>query len=169
MGKKKEIISDMHLYKNKIESLIKVIIWIISWIGGILVLLKADNKEVLGSAYFIYMLSLLMEFVPKINSKVQFYSRLLHTVLCFMMTCVFLLSACIVYGVKLHNYWYVVMFILTISIIIYMIGDSFILWLEPKPSYIENNDDLERTESAQEKKFNDRLLKGNLGNITKDS
>ena len=77
MEKLKKTVSEIHLYENKIESLIKVVIWIISWIGGILVLLGDENKEVLGSAYFIYMLSLLMEFVPKYmirhNFGVNFY------------------------------------------------------------------------------------------------
>ena len=92
MEKLKKTVSEIHLYENKIESLIKVVIWIISWIGGILVLLGDENKEVLGSAYFIYMLSLLMEFVPKIYDKTQFWSKFLHTLLCFIMSIVCLLS-----------------------------------------------------------------------------
>ena len=67
--KNKKIINEIHLYNNKIEMLIKLIILIISWMGGVLVL--KDSKEGLGSAYFIFTLSLLMEVIPQINKKMN--------------------------------------------------------------------------------------------------
>lgn len=72
MRKVEKVIKEIHLYKNKVEALIKVLIWIVSWIGGILVLLGTENKDVLGSAYLIYTLSLLMEFAPRIYEKKSF-------------------------------------------------------------------------------------------------
>lgn len=167
MGKLKKTIKEIHLYENKIESLIKVVIWIISWIGGILVLLGTENKEILGSAYFIYMLSLLMEFVPKIDGKTQFWSKLLHTLLCFMMSIVCLLSVGILFGVALPDLGYTVMSVLTIIVIVYMVVDSFVLWLEPENSLVEVNNNSDRELGSQELKFSERLLEGNLGNIDK--
>lgn len=168
MEKLKKTVSEIHLYKNKIESLIKVVIWIISWIGGILVLLGDENKEVLGSAYFIYMLSLLMEFVPKIYDKTQFWSKLLHTLLCFIMSIVCLLSVSILFGASLPDFGYTLMFVLTIIVIAYMSIDSFILWVEPANNLasIENSNS-DTNLKNEELKFSERLLKGNLGNIDK--
>lgn len=168
MEKLKKIVSEIHLYENKIESLIKVVIWIISWIGGILVLLGGENKEVLGSAYFIYMLSLLMEFVPKIYDKTQFWSKFLHTLLCFIMSIVCLLSVSILFGVSLPDFGYTLMSVLTIIVIAYMSIDSFILWLEPANNLanIENSNSDNNLEN-EELEFSERLLKGNLGNIDK--
>lgn len=168
MERFRKTISEIHLYENKIESLIKVVIWIISWIGGILVLLGAENKEVLGSAYFIYMLSLLMEFVPKIYGKTQFWSKLLHTLLCFIMSIVCLLSVGILFGVALPDFGYTVMAILTIIVIAYMVIDSFVLWLEPENSLVDmTNNNSDRELDSQELKFSERLLEGNLGCIDK--
>lgn len=166
MGKIKKIISEMHLYKNKIEALIKVVIWIISWIGGILVLLKTENKAVLGSAYFIYMLSLLMEFVPKIYGKTEFWSKFVHTILCFAMSIVCLLSVGILFGVSLPVIGFKVMSALTIIVIAYMVIDTFVLWLEPENNFANNkkdNDDLDL--NVQEQIFYQNLSEGNLGNI----
>ena len=163
MERFRKTISEIHLYENKIESLIKVVIWIMSWIGGILVLLGAENKEVLGSAYFIYMLSLLMEFVPKIYGKTQFWSKLLHTLLCFVMSIVCLLSVGILFGVALPDFGYTVMSVLTIIVIAYMVIDSFVLWLEPENSLVDvkkNNSD--REPDSQELKFSERLFRRKL-------
>lgn len=168
MGKLKKTIAEIHLYENKIESLIKVVIWIISWIGGILVLLGTEDKEVLGSAYFIYMLSLLMEFVPKIYGKTQFWSKLLHTLLCFMMSVVCLLAVGILFGVSLPDLGYTVMLILTIIVIAYMVIDTFVLWLESENSLVDvENNSSDGNLDSQELKFFERLLEGNLGHIDK--
>lgn len=161
-----QTISEIHLYENKIESLIKIVIWIISWIGGILVLLETEDKKVLGSAYFIYMLSLLMEFVPKIYGKTQFWSKFLHTLLCFMMSVVCLLAVGILCGVQLPDWGYTIMSILTIMVIVYMVVDSFVLWLEPINSLNEEKScGSDCNLDSQESIFIKRLLEGNLGCI----
>lgn len=165
-NKLKKIISEIHLYDNKMEALIKVVIWIISWIGGIFVLLEVENKEVLGSAYFIYMLSLLMEFAPQIQGKTQLGSKLPHTIFCFTMATVCLLSVCILLGASMPDSGYNVMKVLTIIVIVYMVTDTFALWLEPESSSVnvmDNNDDTGM--NNQKSKFQECLLKGNLGNI----
>lgn len=165
MEKIKKIISEIHLYNNKIEALIKVIIWIISWIGGIFVLLDTENKEVLCSAYFIYMLSLLMEFVPKIHRMKEFGSRIIHSIFCFIMAIIFLLAVGVLFGVSLPETGYDIMLNLTTVVIVYMAIDVFVLWLEPenKPLDIKSNDIDSIFESRET--FSERLSNGNLGDI----
>lgn len=168
MGNLKRTITEIHLYKNKLEAFIKVVIWIISWIGGILVLLDTEDKNVLGSAYFIYMLSLLMEFAPKIHGKTQFWSKFSHTLLCFMMSFVCLLAVGILLGVTLPDLGYTVMSILTIIVIVYMVIDSFVLWIEPENTLLDAENNISNRDLDSLKLiFNKRLLEGNLGNIDK--
>lgn len=162
----KSTISEIHLYNNKLEALIKVVIWIIAWIGGIIVILDVENKEVLGSAYFIYMLSLLMEFAPQIQEKKRLGSKLSHTLLCFAMAVVCLLSVSVILGTKLSETGYNIMSILTIVVVVYMVIDVFVLWIEPEnDSAIFCNNCNVAVESEQVSKFIENLFKGNLGNI----
>lgn len=166
MRKLQKIITEIHLYENKIEALIKIVIWIISWIGGILALLGTDEKRVLGSAYFIYMLSLLMEFAPKIYKKTEFWSKFLHTIFCFAMSIVCLLSIGILFGASLPNIFFNIMLGLTIFIIVYMIIDLFILWVgtERNITCVVNNN-ADKDLDKQKIKFEERLSEGYLGNI----
>lgn len=169
MEKTKKIVSEIHLYENKIEALIKVLIWIISCIGGIVVLLGEKNKEVLGSAYFIYTLSLLMEFAPKIYGKTEFWSKFLHTLFCFAMSIVCLLSLGTLLGVSLSDTNYEIMLLLIFFIIAYMVIDLFILWLEPDSSLMNYKDSHICEEmDKQQLMFSQRLTEGNLGNINRE-
>lgn len=161
----KKVVSEIHLYSNKYEMLIKVMIWIISWIGGIVVLLGTKNNDVLASAYFIYSLSLLMEFVPKIEGKTRFWSRFLHTIFCFMMAIICVLSVTILLGATLPQICYSIMFKLTIGIIVYMSLDAFVLWISTDDA--KKNIDFIQNNSTEQQKiiFEENLYQGNLGNI----
>ena len=109
-----------------------------------------------------------MEFVPKIYGKTQFWSKLLHTLLCFMMSVVCLLAVGILFGVSLPDLGYTVMLILTIIVIAYMVIDTFVLWLESENSLVDvENNSSDRNLDSQELKFFERLLEGNLGHIDK--
>lgn len=166
MRNAEKAIAEMHLYKNKIEALIKVLIWIVSWIGGILVLFKTENKTVLGSAYFIYTLSLLMEFVPRIYEKKEFLSRLVHTMLCFVLSVVCAFSISILLGVSLSDIYYMVMFILIVFVIVFMVIDTFVLWIkQDKTDMSVENKEPDKKECDEKRKFEELLLEGNLGNI----
>lgn len=149
--------------------LIKVMIWIISWIGGIVVLVGTRNKDVLASAYFIYSLSLLMEFVPKIDGKTRFLSRLLHTIFCFMIVVICVLSVTILLGATLPEVFYELMFKFTIGIIIYMSLDAFVLWVSEddieKNIHTDFNRSVEQQKEIQKEIFKENLIKGNLGKI----
>lgn len=166
MEKIKKIITEVHLYTNKIEALIKTVIWIISWIGGILVLLDTTDKNVLGSAYFIYTLSLLMEFVPKIYGKTEPWSRFLHTTFCFTIAIVCVLAVAILFGATLSNGFFTLMFVFTCFVIVYMIIDTFVLWMELDQG-VRNVEEKNNSNGLVESKFEEMLIKGNLGNIGK--
>lgn len=165
MEKFKMIITEIHLYTNKIEALIKTVIWIISWIGGIFVLLDATDKNVLGSAYFIYTLSLLMEFVPKIYGKTESWSRFLHTAFCFAISIVCVLAVAILFGATLPNVCFTTMLVLTVCVIAYMVIDTFIIWMELDHSVKGTEENKEVLDTII--KFEEMLVKGNLGNIKK--
>lgn len=164
MDKLGEAISEIHLYENKVESLIKVGIYSISWIGGIL---GIKNSEVLGNAYFIYMLSLLMDFVPKIYMKTRLCSRVLHTVLCLILLLVCLLSMSILLGVVLPDFGYTVMSKLTLAVMIYMWIDLLVLWMEPEKNLGNVENKGKSNSESQEYIFFERLSDGNLGDINK--
>lgn len=166
MEKAKKIINEVHLYTNKIEALIKTVIWIISWIGGILVLLNTTDKHPLGSAYFIYTLSLLMEFVPKIYGKVEPWGRFLHTVFCFTIAIVCILAVAILFGATLPNGFFTLMWGLTCFVIVYMVIDTFLLWMELDPD-VKNMEEENNNEGLIKSKFEEMLIGGNLGNIEK--
>lgn len=166
MEKIKKVIIEVHLYENKIEALIKILIWIISWIGGILTLLGTEEKRVLGSAYFIYTLSLLMEFVQKIDNKTLFLSKLLHTVFCLLMSIVCMLSIGVLFGLSLPDGYFTLMFILTVVVIAYMIVDLFLLWVISEKKIKDNKiNDINMDSNALLERFNDKLSKGDLGDI----
>lgn len=166
MKKAEKVIAEIHLYKNNVEALIKVLIWIMSWIGGIRVLLGTENKGVLGSAYLVYTLSLLMELAPRIHGKTEFWSRFIHTILCFMLSAVCVLSGSILLGVSLSDTYYLVMFHLTRCVIIFMVIDTVILWVEQEKDDISIvNIEIDKNKCDEEQKFQDSLYKGNLGNI----
>lgn len=166
MKKAEKVLAEIHLYKDKVEALIKVLIWIISWIGGILVLLGSENKDVLGSAYLVYTLSLLMEFVPRIHEKTELWSRVIHTILCFKLSAVCALSVSILLGVSLPDAFYSVMFALTVCVIIFMVIDTFILWIKQEKIDISiGNVEIDKKKCNEEQKFQKSLYKGNLGNI----
>jgi len=167
--KLKKIIKEIHLYSNKLEMLIKIGAWGISWIGGILTLQNISQKETLGSAYFVFSLSLLIEFSPKIASKKEFFSKLAHTIFCSVLLIIFFISVSLLLGVKLSGKYYSIMFFLSKSIFIYMIIDFIILWLSSE-DISDTSYDLEKSTKDSisyrvEKEFNDRLTKGNLGDI----
>ena len=166
MEKVKKIIREVHLYTNKMEALIKTVIWIISGIGGILALLDTQDANALGSAYLIYTLSLLMEFAPKIYGKTESWSRLLHTVFCFVIAIVCVLAISILIGVTLPKGCFTVMLVLICLVIGYMLIDTFLLWLELDQG-IKIAERASDNKSLAELKFEKKLIGGNLGSIEK--
>lgn len=159
---------DVHLYKDKIEAFIKTGIWIISFIGGILALSNSQNKEFVGSSFFIYTLSLLMEFVPQIKEKAELSSRILHLIFCALLSTDCFLSIGILFGVFSSDKYSKLMHIFIILAIIYMLIDLAALWIQPeKKAPINKSSSIHIGTYRDEviKKFRKKLLDGNLGSI----
>ena len=159
------VVEEVHLYTNKMEAGIKVLIWIVSWAGGIFALSGIQDKTMLGSAYLFYSLSLLMEFVPRINAKIQFWNKLRHSIFCFLIGVVCVISIMILSGAPLSDYYYQVLSWLARGIIAYMAIDTFILWIKNE-NVVRINEKIEEEVSDAEMKFEKKLLTGNLGNIS---
>lgn len=169
MKRIRKILKEVHLYTNKIEMLIKFIIWGISWIGGILVLQSTQDKKAVGSAYLIFALSLLMEFAAKIKDKKDIFSKIIHTIFCSMMVGILFMAVMILFGMKLEECYYDVMFGLSVAIMIFMSLDFLIFWLGTE--YINEVVDIQQKEIKpvynERELFKSHLYNGNLGNIEK--
>lgn len=165
MKKIRKVISEIHLYSNKIEAFIKILFWIISWFGGICPFLELDDKSVLGGAYFIYSLSLLMEFAPGIIKKGEFLSKLFHTLFCFVIALICLLSVGILLGVALSDGSYFLISILSKIVVGYMVVDIFLLWTVNEERTIDILADKEEQVREIQEVFNEKLVSGSLGNV----
>lgn len=131
MRKKTEkVINEDHLYTDKIEAGTKTLVWVILWAGGILPLLGTQNKTMLAGTYFLFSLSLLTEFVLKIKTKISFWNKIRHSIFCFLIAMICVMSIMILFGIQVSNRYYLLLFWLTLGIIIYMIIDTFLLWIE---------------------------------------
>lgn len=165
----RECMDEIHLYVDKRELLIKDIIWAISWIGGIYAINNTEDKQALSSAYLIFALSLLMEFGQKIITKKHWFSRLVDSIFCLAIISILLMAIVSLFGAPLLcESHYKIMFIISLSIMVFMILDFIITWIEPeinqskpeKHAIIENNDNTIAL-------FNNKLYKGKLGDISK--
>lgn len=79
-----KIAQDFYLYpyRSKEENAIRGAAWMASWLIGI-VAQQSVSPQILGGAYFIFALSLLLEFVPQ--SKHHFIPRLIHGIFCTLL------------------------------------------------------------------------------------
>lgn len=176
----RKIINDLHLYKNKMEMIIKVLAWGISWIGGIVAVLNVQEKNPLNSAYFIFALSLLIEFAPMIKEKQEFISRIAHTLFCgLMLVLLFMATVPLIANKTLESKYYNVMFGITVAILVYMVVDLIVLWVSPENidfvpnASVINTEDLEDYKEdnrnlACKEEFQNKLRGGNLGDIGKE-
>lgn len=71
----------LYPYRSKGENILRGIAWMASWLVGIVVQ-QATSSQVLGGAYFIFALSLLLEFVPE--SRTRPVSRIIHCLFCML-------------------------------------------------------------------------------------
>ena len=161
-----QILSDMHLYKGKIEYLIKLIIWLLSWTIGIIVARYQGNN--IGSAYFIFSLALLMEFSSQIIDKKEYISRILHTIFCIMMVLVIVFSILSILLTD-HKIYDCILYVLSWCIMVYMILDCIILWVskDKEDETVNNEKDEDKQIKFMMDKFNENLKGGNLGKIKK--
>lgn len=171
-GKKYLILEEVHLYSDKGELLVKDIIWLISWIGGIYVVRDATDKRTLASAYLIFSLSMLMEFGMKIKEKEHYISRIIHVIFCALLGCILLLSIVSLCGGSAFIDDYSVMYNCSKWIMIFIVLDWIIAWIVRPVSEDELYLNTKMLESdgvmnEEKNKFQDKLLYGNLGSISK--
>lgn len=160
-----ETLSEIHIYHNKLEYFIKLLIWWVCWLGGVWVLWT--SAEGVASAFFVFALSQLMEFSPKILNKKHFWSRLCHGLFCVIITIVLLISMALLfikeYNVACHR----AMNLLSLITLIYMSLDCFILLMEDE----KDNDTNYKAEPASDDvavdKFQESLHSGPLGSVEK--
>lgn len=165
MKRKTISLADFHLYNSKIEYLIKLVIWIISWIGGIYVTrFEIDGTN---STFFVFSLSLLMEFAPQILDKKRLATRIVHSVFCFMIVAILLLSSLGLFANEYNITYYCVMFVLSCAIEIFMIADCVMLWVGQPESNTPNNPPTNESAdiTIMLKKFEENSKTGNLGNL----
>lgn len=168
MGWIKNSLDEMHLYVNKSELLIKDIIWAISWIGGIYAISKTTDKQALSSAYLIFSLSLLMEFGMKIKGKKYWLSRVIDGAFCFAITCILLMAITSLVGAPICENHYNIMFDISIGIMVFMLLDFLITWIEPdvkQPDTTEKEKEMKTDDKID--MFNKKLYSGCLGDINK--
>ena len=164
MEQAKKILSDFHLYSDKQEYIIKLGIWWLSWGGGINVL--QNKTEGIASAFFVFSLSLLMEFAQKIKYKEEDVSGILHTLFCGMIFVVSVLSGLMLpegsysetYHNIIHNLILVALWVMNI--------DCLILWFTKDTSKPDNSGSM-HPEAIEEvlQAFYQKLQSGNLGDI----
>ncbi len=162
VDKIKLIINDMHLYNNKIESLIKTTIWVISWMGGVLTITKSCDG--IASAYFLFSLSLLMEFADKIKGEKEYAANVLHAIFCILSALLLVLSFGMLITIKIStDFLYAISIILTA----YMCVDCVLMWFIPNLSItktdLDSNGDSGKSNEVE--CFNNNLTEGALGKI----
>lgn len=165
MKRQDNTLNEMHLYTNKMEYLIKLLIWVLSWIGGIYVL--RHKTEGVSSAFFVFSLSLLMEFAPKIKGKRRLFTRIIYTVFCFGISAVLVMAALLLLDNNYDPLIHTAMTRISVVILALMILDCLILWFSKDTDnnttgQVENDS---RAAQASVEEFNQRLVSGNLGNI----
>lgn len=89
-------IQELYLYPNSKEvNVIHSAAWIVSWLVGI-ALQNEDDLHAMGGAYFIFAISLLLEFVP--IKKNMFISRCVHGLLCITQFLILIGSLPMIFG-----------------------------------------------------------------------
>lgn len=163
---------ELHLYNDKVEMGVKTLIWIASWIGGIFVFINKEySYKMLGSAYFFFSLSILMEFLPRIKEKNEYIGRISHTIFCMFSILNLFMSIALLLDFEPNKLYINIMFIFSLMTVIYMIFDLVAIWIlkstrENSKAKKEPNLQIQQ-KSIKVQCFRTNLSKGNLGNIEK--
>ena len=90
-------VQELYLYpsRTKGENALRGIAWIASWLVGV-VLQNSIDQRALGGAYFIYAVSLLLEFVP--IERHCSVSRFIHGVFCTLQTVMLVGAVVMIFG-----------------------------------------------------------------------
>ncbi len=164
---KKEKLFDIHIYHNKLEYFIKLVIWWACWIGGVWMLW--GKTEGVSSAFFVFALSQLMEFAPMLLKKKYTAGQLCHGLFCIDITAVLLISIALLLSKAYDVLCHTIMNVLVLVSLAYMTVDWFILLLSKDPTQRDNghSETQADVEAALKKYFTEHLLAGSLGDVEK--
>lgn len=161
-------IRDCHFYSEKKETIIKDIIWIIAAVGGIIVPFCFNKNTSMGAAYFLFSLSILMEFVPKISISNSLTGRVFHGLFCSLAIIKFILS--IIMVLAQTNLFSVFLFIVCLITILFLLFDIGVALFAPNDTFENQSNDLDVNNLIQEQisVFLENFQKGNLGSLEGD-
>lgn len=168
----REILAEIHFYTNEVEALIKGIIWGLSWCAGILANQKITDMRALSSSYLMFALSLLMEFGLRIKGRKHWLSRIIYAIYCAALACIVIIATASLMGITFSQDYYKIMFEITKVIMIFMVIDIVIVWIEPNSEKIniskrENTNSINSNDLINDERniFKEKLFIGYLGDI----
>ena len=162
------LIKELHFYSEKKETIIKDIIWITAASGGIIVPFFFDSNASMGAAYFLFSLSLLVEFVPKISNVDSLGGRLFRGTFCAFQIVIFIFSIIMILGkTNLFSYF---LLVLCIFIIFFLILDMGIALFAPNNKFEDQPSESNTVNATpmEIKIFLENLKKGSLGEVEGD-
>lgn len=161
------VYDEFHLYSNKKEAIIKDTIWIILWISGVYSILKSfennilENASVIATAYFMFSLSLMMEFFTTlISNKTRIFSKLFHGIFSLSLILTFVCSSIIMFTPVNEAKILDALFYFSIVINI-CFGIDIVLSLFFKSVPVSNMEN----DNLATQKFKEKSRNGALGNI----
>lgn len=90
-------INKIHLYRTKAEAVFKAIIITISWVGGVH-FSNLTDMEAIGTSFYLFSLSLIMEYIVGLLTAKRAISRIFPFVICFSSVLAFIWSTAILLG-----------------------------------------------------------------------
>lgn len=133
-------INHIHLYTTKAETVFKAVIITISWIGGVH-LLDQTNTHSIGSAFYLFSISLIMEYMVGLIVAKKFIARILPFLICILSVIVFFGATAILLNKPFESIKYEHFKTLTnIPLYIIWFDSAIMLLINPtKNENIENN------------------------------
>lgn len=129
---------EFHLYTSKSEIMLRLIVWGLSWVFGILSLFIKDKIQDSGYSFFIFSLTVLLEFAPQIHSKKRLFGRIIHVIFCLSMIFLLFISSISIFTTFKDETWYYLMLVISVLPILYLVIGFLALWLngdgEEQPS-----------------------------------
>lgn len=132
----------IHLYKTKAEAIFKAVIITVSWIGGVHLTKQPETiSREIGVAFYLFSLSLIMEYVIGLLTAKKIISKLFPFLICVLNILVFFGSTAILVEKPFDFVGYdVLLWGTIISLIIIWIDALTMIIIEPTTEeYIENN------------------------------
>ena len=172
MNKILDCLSEIHLYDNKIEYIIRGAIWALSWLLGIYLSwpdqISADyDFRALSCACLVFSLSFLTEFVIKLLTRPKcFISRLICGLFCLTIIGLSIISMSAIISKPICKNSHYIMYTLSKAIIGYMVIDFLVLCVLQKntrDNYIAKSS-IEEADKAKEK-FIENIKDGKMGSI----